>query len=48
MSLDGDSLAGVFSKVFFCRVAIKKKKKKNTVMLIMLIISTHNMNYADF
>lgn len=27
MSLDGDSLAGVFSKVFFCRVAIKKKKK---------------------
>lgn len=46
MSLDGDSLAGVFSKVFFCRVAIKKKK--NTVMLIMLIISTHNMNYADF
>lgn len=27
MSLDGDSLAGVFSKVFFCRVAIKKKNK---------------------
>lgn len=29
MSLDGDSLAGVFSKVFFCRVAIKKNKTKH-------------------
>lgn len=44
MSLDGDSLAGVFSKVFFAGLLLKK----NTVMLIMLFILTHNMNYADF